>query len=369
MGQAVVGSRHPRSQLARYLVLALGAILLNACQSAAPPVVTSPAASASSASAAVQPTAPAPSPTPPPATKLTSAYAVFGANSLPLFVAKEAGFFEQEGLDVELVNLVTGTRIVAAVMSGEAPIGYGGDVAAARVAGSDIVMLMSIIPRWTYQLLAQPSIGSLQELRGKRLGVTNVVGVAAQAARYAVRSVGLTPGEDVTLQVSGGHPDRLAAMLSGELDAGLLELPHSTIGLKSGLRLLLDFRDVDYPVASNPVTASRAWIDQHEDVTRRYVRAIVEAIHFLKTRKADTLEIMQRVFNTDDLPVLEELYEQVARLVPEVPYPTAEALRNQIDVEVDENPGVRSVRLEDMYDDRFLRELEASGFVRQLYGR
>ncbi|MGH7513631.1 MAG: ABC transporter substrate-binding protein [Gemmatimonadales bacterium] len=352
-------------------------MLLTACQVAAPQGNPSPAGSAApGAPAAASAPSPGvgaivapPSPSPPSVTKLTSGYAVFGTSSLPLFLAQEAGFFEQNGLDVELVSLVTGTRVVAAAVSGEAPISFGGEVAGARAAGADVVMLMSIVPRWTYLLLAQPSIGSLQELRGKRLGVTNVVGVAAQAARYAVSSAGLTPGEDVVLLATGGHPERLAALQTGELDAGLLQLPHSTMGLRSGLRLLLDFRSVDFEIANTPVIASQSWVNQHEDVTRRYVRATVEAIHFLKTRKVDTLEIMQRVFRSDDRVALEELYEEVARLVPELPYPTLPAIRNQVDVQAEETPAVRTVPVEEMYDDRFLRELEATGFVQRLYGR
>jgi ABC-type nitrate/sulfonate/bicarbonate transport system substrate-binding protein len=149
----------------------------------------------------------------------------------------------------------------------------------------------------------------------------------------------------------------------------MLQLPFSGVAVRSGMQLLLDYRKLDYPIVTGSMTASSGWVAQNEEVARRYVRSLVEAIHYLRSRRAESVAIMRKVFQLDDAAVLDDLYDEALQIIPPLPYPTRDALQNMLTAQAEDTPAVAGVTIDELYDDRFLRELEAEGIMQRLYGQ
>src|SRR3954468_7196061 len=193
-----------------------GALLLASCSAAASPAPA--VAPKPNASLVAQPTAAATGTAP--LTHLRVGYAAPSANFTPLYVAMEAGLFEKYGLAVEPI-LLTGTMGPQALVAGEIPLmAIGGTVVAPPVAeGADLVQISSSIHRLPSQIWAVPEIGSLEELRGKRLAITRPGTLTDFSARLALRQAGLKPAEDVILVTLNDVPSILTGLMADATDA------------------------------------------------------------------------------------------------------------------------------------------------------
>ena len=102
---------------------------------------------------------------------------------------------------------------------------------------------------------------------------------------------------------------------------------------------------------------------------RRYVRAYVEAIHYFKTRKEETMQIMRKYSRVEDRGVLEHTQTWFSQNMPEYPYPPVEGYQTVLQEMALTNPKAASLNVRDLVDARFVKELEDSGFVAGLSKR
>jgi NitT/TauT family transport system substrate-binding protein len=298
--------------------------------------------------------------------------AISGAN-LGLWVAKEAGLFEQYGLEVVDFPLVEGgTLAIQALVAGDIQIVSAGSsgVIAAVLGGSDIVMIAGSSNKFDFALMTVPEIQSAADLRGKRVGVSRFGSSSDFAARVALMHLGLDPDRDVTLIQAGGTGQRLAAMQSGALDAATEIDPALLTAQKLGFRILVDLAELGVPYEAGPMSTTRALIAQNPEIPRRFIRAYLAGIHRMKTDRAFGIETVRRYMHTDDPEVAAATWEHFAlRSIPEVPYLLDAALNTVLQELAPRDPRAANARPEQFYDNSFLQEAEASGFVRQLYGR
>src|SRR5262245_11194637 len=210
----------------RLAPVTIGLVLLLALACGAPTAATpspsAPATLAPSAAPAGQSVPGAPSPPLPTAMR-------FGlntptANITPLWVAHDEGLFLKHGIDVELVPIPGGERIVAAVMSGEIPKTALASSAllSATLGGADLVFLASWASLLRYSLFARPDIASVQDLRGKQVAITGRAGINRRAMELTLARNGLDPARDVTYIATGQSNDALVALLSGAVSATML---------------------------------------------------------------------------------------------------------------------------------------------------
>src|SRR5205814_163841 len=147
----------------------------------------------------------------------------------PLWVADDEGFFLKYGMDAELVQIPGGERIVAAVVSGDIPMTALASSAllAAGLSGADLAFLASWANQLRYGLYARPEIMSVQDLRGKQVGITGRAGINRRAMELALSQNGLDPARDVNYVAAGQSTETLTALLSGAIAATMLTPPGS----------------------------------------------------------------------------------------------------------------------------------------------
>ena len=302
--------------------------------------------------------------------KLRVAYAaITAAFGLP-WIAKEAGIFERHGLDVELVYIASGARAVQTLVGGSIDVAEIGGPAGvdARLAGADTVYIALPVTRVLVFTVAAPQIQRIEEMRGKTIGVTRIGTVTDFFTRVYLRQNNLVPDKDVMIRQAGGLPEIVAALKAGQVEGGTFGFPAVLHARAAGFRVLVDYNTAGYRYPLSSVIVTQRLLRTQESAVRRLLEAHIEAAHRFKTDANFAMSVVGKYTNTTDRSMLEETQRVYAAAFERVPYPDLEAMKLGITQVSETNPKVRGVDPREFVDGRLLREIEASGYVKRLYG-
>ena len=205
-------------------------------------------------------------------------------SNLPIWVAKDAGYFAQRGLNVEPVQIRGGSLIALAIITNDLPFsGVGAEsVVAARAAGGDVVLLACPVDADPVYLITRPEIKSAAELKGQASAVTRYGSSTHFYLRAALKYVGLNPDKDMTVLQLGAGPEMVAALETGRIAAAALTTHYAAPFLQRGWPVLVDLSTTDLVYPSSCVTSSRAFIRAEPKITDDFLKAYVAAIHLIK---------------------------------------------------------------------------------------
>ncbi|PYM41372.1 MAG: hypothetical protein DME12_12005 [Candidatus Rokuibacteriota bacterium] len=298
--------------------------------------------------------------------KIRAAYSAISGAMLPAWVAKEKALFAKHGLDVELSYIAAGPKLLGALLSGELQFGVLGHQGVdAAAAGAEIVYVASGLDHLVFYLFANPVIQRVEDLRGKRVGATRPNAVSDVAARTALRMHGLEPMRDATILYVGGIPEVLAAILAGGVDAGTISPPISVKARKAGLRQIADVSGT--PSIQSAVVTTKAFAARDPVATASFVRAWTEAIAVIHRDKPFTLKVIERYTRSDDPETVEETYRTMAPHFKRTPLPPVEVIQTYLRELGQQGERAKGLRVDDLVDARFVRQLEQSGFIAELY--
>ncbi len=302
--------------------------------------------------------------------KLRVAYAaITAAFSIP-WIAKEAGLYQRHGLDVELIYIASGPRAIQTLVAGGIDIvAFGGAAAIdARLAGADVVYVAIPVKRLIFFTVVAPQIKVVEDLRGKVVGATRIGTLTDYFTRVYLRQSGLVPDRDVTIRGTGGLPETLAALKAGQIQAGTFGFPAVLHAQAAGFRILVDYATLGYRYPLSTVAVTQSMIRSRESSVRSFLAAYVEGIHRFRTNPAFAMNVIGKYTQTTDRKMLEETYKVYAPAFERAPYPEPEDLKLAIDQVSELNPRARGADPRDFVDPRFIREIEAGGLVKRLYG-
>jgi ABC-type nitrate/sulfonate/bicarbonate transport system substrate-binding protein len=315
--------------------------------------------------------APAPAERPPALQKLNIAIVSPNPPFAIPWLAQETGIFARYGFDAEVPLVAGSPRVTQSLIAGDFDYAIPGATALmrARISGADTVILATSSNRVSaFKLMVHPrsGISSLPELRGRTVAVTQYGSDADSFLRILISRVGLT-SDDLTILQHGGSPQGAAALLSGNLDAAVIGGAAVGTAEQGGMTTLAVARDFNIPTAIGTIATTRRAIDRDRASVQRFIQAYVEAIHYYRTQRDPTIQILQKYMA--DLPLDEviALYEEAREDFQPLPVPSDEALQAGLDREIEANPEARDFQPSDFVDLSFLRELEQSGFVERLY--
>ena len=298
------------------------------------------------------------------------AYSSADASNVVWFTALDGGLYRKYGLDVELIFIQSSTMSVSTLVSGDIQIANssGGAVASAVVAGANLVMTACYINTLPYELVVQESVKSVEDLRGKNVGISRVGSASDVAARVLIKGLGLEPVKDVPIMQVGGPSERAAAFRTGKIVG--FPSPPGTIHLAKGMphRILISTADFqkrfDFPYICS--TTTKSYLASNRETMKKLTMALIEATHFLKTRKEETKKYIAKYTRQNNPQYLEASYMANVKLHERVPLVTREGTEVQIKEALGRKPGA-TLRVEDMVDDSIVRELEKSGFIDKVY--
>ena len=299
--------------------------------------------------------------------KLVAAYSSLSATQAVLWLAKEAGAFQRHALDVELVYIGTGTKMIQAIVGGDIKIGQVGGAAplAARLRGADVKIIAVAYNTLALSLMTQTDIRSMADLKGKRLGISRFGSNTDFGMRFLLRKHNIAE-RDVTFLQFGEAQAIFGALQSGAIHAGILSYPTTAAAIKKGFKELVDLSDTGIEFPNSNVVVTDRFLQNQSDLVRRFVMGYVEGIHRYKTDSLFTKRVMSKYLRVQDQQVLDETYRLFAPKIPRIPYPTVGGFRMALESLSDE-PRAKTVKPEEFYDDSILRNLERAGFFQQLY--
>ncbi len=305
-------------------------------------------------------------------TKLTVGYSAISINQLPAWVAQKTGIFARNGLGVQLVYFSGGTPALTALVSGYTAISQssGPETVNAHLAGSDVVFIAGGTVTLDWWLMSRSEIKSAEQLKGATLAISRFGSASDFVARFALQRIGLIPEKDVAIVQIGTTTDRLAAIAAGRVQATVLPPPTMFIALKNGLNLLADVSALGLAFQHTAPVTTRKFIRENPDIVRRYVKAHVEAVHRIKTDRETGIALMTKYLGqTKDRESTERSYDRYIseEQLPRKQYPTLEGIRTVLNFMAEKDPRAKLVKPEDLVDMRFIRELDQSGFIDNLY--
>ncbi len=303
-------------------------------------------------------------------TRLTVSYSADTPGQLSAWIAKETGIYSKNGLDVQLIR-ATGNIAMMALLSGEVGIGVmgGASVVASSLSGSDGVIMASGQVITDYVLVTLPKIKTAEQLKGGIHGVSSLSGSSISASRFALRKLGLDADKDVSIIVVGGTPDRFIALRTGRIQSTLLSPPTSIVAEKEGFNLLTDVGGLPFPY--NSIATTRRFIRENQETVRKYIKSHIEAVHRLKTDRETGIKVLTKYLGGGERDLMEKSYDvSVAdNILPRKQYPSLPAIKTVLDMLAERTPKARTAKPEDFVDTKFIKELDESGFIDNLYKR
>jgi ABC-type nitrate/sulfonate/bicarbonate transport system substrate-binding protein len=306
-------------------------------------------------------------------TKNVIAHAAVNARVLPLWTAKEQGFFSKYGVPSEMIFIRQAPTLVAALTSGDIQVGYTGGTAVlgAAAGGSDLKILAAFTNRVTYDVVARRGIKSPEELRGKIFGVQSIGGTVWMGAILALEHFGLDPNRDNISLIAAGDQSVLAqALMAGTIDVTVLDGVMSRTLRQNGYPILAELSKANIPISSVGIVAKESFIQNNAQTIENILKALIESEAFIfgPSNKSAALAILKRYLRIVDQEA-EEGYKDVINGLDRKPHANLAGLKNVQRLMKVRNPKVEKVKVEDLVDGRFMKKLDETGFIDEMYAR
>jgi len=209
--------------------------------------------------------------------------------SVPFYVATSKGFFREEGMDVEIIQ--ANPRLgVMALMNGDVSF-TGTFVSTVRgiLSGFPLKIVLVAFKKGVYYLIAHPSVKDIQDLKGKKLGVSSIRGADHLVAEELLKSKGFNPAQLQPVAL-GDTAVRLQSVLTGAVEVTALSPPHDLMAQRSGVKVLAGPPEIGMP-ASGMITSDRL-IKENPQFVRRGVRAILKANRLIEENRQETIRVL-----------------------------------------------------------------------------
>ena len=309
---------------------------------------------------------------------LNVSYASVTGSRIPLWIAKDAGLFEKYGLNVNLVIIAAGNAAIGALTGGDVEIlgAPGSTTMVSTVKGLPLAIFGTFGPS-AWKIAAHPSITTVEQLRGKTLGISRPGTTIDFAARRALQKLGFTPGKDVNILPTGlaESNKRIAVMLQGKMDATLVSPDNLYEAELRGwkLSILAELKELGIVTSASDLSAKRDFLMNQRQRARAFMMAYVEGIWYGKANKNAALASFRKHMRESDARRLEALHKNyVVDYLPTRPYPMEEAIQADIENLSPTVPEFRGKKVADFVDKSILADLEREGFFNQLaskYGK
>jgi ABC-type nitrate/sulfonate/bicarbonate transport system substrate-binding protein len=299
------------------------------------------------------------------ADKIRVAFSAISPTQGVLWVADMGGLFSKNGISAEMIY----TRAaIETLIAGEVQFGQmtGSLMFSARLQGADPVMLAGVQDILNDRLVVRPNINSVEDLKGKRVGVFRFGSASHLRMLNVLPRYGM--GErDITFLQVGDTPERLIALHGGSIDATLLAPPDHFEALRLGMKILLNLRDLNVPYQGTGLVTTQRLLGRNRDLARRFLKAFVEGIYLVRTNPTVSKRALAKYRQTKDEKQIEDAYLTLREIVKPKPYPSIDGFKTIIKDAIDRIPAAKTANPKDFIDTSLLEELDRSGYIDGLY--
>jgi NitT/TauT family transport system substrate-binding protein len=305
-----------------------------------------------------------------PLQKVTFVFSGFNERTSFVFVAKDMRFFEEQGLEAQIVQVRNAPVAVSAMASNEAQFyttSATGSALGSMAGGLDLVFVAGIINKLDGDFVVAPKITAPADLRGKTLGVQSLGGGIWTFSMLALEHWGLSPERDkIQFRILGDQSVITQSLISGTVDASYLGYSFSKLVQRHGFRVLADLAKVDIPFQGIGIAARKSFLEQSPDVAERTLRAVARSIAYYQNpaNRQNVVAILTKWLRLERSEDAVAGYEAVRSLYSRRIVPTVDGVRNTLRILERVDPKFAKLKAENLVDDRILRKLDKEGFFK-----
>jgi NitT/TauT family transport system substrate-binding protein len=248
---------------------------------------------------------------------------------LSLWVGKDGGYFDEQGLDVRMLLIRGGSLAVQLLVTGQSPVGLIGGTSAAYAylqGNKDVVVVSRLQNVMAYTLGAKPEIHKPEDIKGKKLAVSRFGSTSDFVAEYALKHLGLKKS-DVTMIQIGLESDRLLAMQRGDISLSVFSPIITPVVKKAGMRILLDLEELKVPYLLTGHGTTRSFLEKNRSVAVRFMRASILAIKRIKNDRSFAERVLAKYVRTSDEEAVRTALEHQIKILPDIPYPLEDGIK------------------------------------------
>ena len=285
----------------------------------------------------------------------------FGGSTSYFWVAYRSGSFEKHGLRLQPIFIRGGVLGVQALLAKNVVVllqGASAVVSAWAQGAKDLKYIGAVGNKLDYILTANKAIRSPADLKGKRVGVSQIGSSSDFIARYALRQIGLNPEKDVIIIAIGAAGERWTALASGQIDASIFQPPLTQLARKTGLTVFVDLAKVDFEYTISGIVTTASFIRAEPETVMNFMRGLADGMDFYRDErnKEKTLRFLGEYFRTNSQEDLEGTRRAYSEVTPGLPLISAKAIENVI--VNDRNLSGLGVKADEILDLSFLQKLE-----------
>jgi len=297
------------------------------------------------------------------------AYSMLSKETVTAWVAEEQGFFKKHGIAINMVLIQTGTTLIQALVGGDVDVGFTAPpaVVSAMAGGVDLKIILGQANNLNFIIAAQPEIKRVQELAGKKVGVSRTGSSTWIGLMMALEHYRLDPAkEKITIVNAGTDPARFVALTTRALDASIINPGFAPQLTALGFSIVTRLNELGVPYTQGSLVTTRRYIQNQRERTQRLVHAWVEAMQYCTDPKNrdHLLTLIAAKLKLRDTKEAVGHYQEMLDTYERKPYPSKEGLQNVIRFLALGNPKVADVSAEQLADNSFVAELEARGLFK-----
>jgi ABC-type nitrate/sulfonate/bicarbonate transport system substrate-binding protein len=300
------------------------------------------------------------------AQEIAISYPGLTGESASLWMAKEGGFFKENGIDAKLVYMEGGRLSIQSLLSGSTQFMAGDAVSAltAVAGGADVVLIASAKNILPYVFAVSKDVKRFQDLKNKIIGVSQIGGRAGEIARMVIKNSGLDPDKDVHYLAVGGTMSRLAALSGGRVQAAPISRGVVSLAEEKGLKVL----EVEpIPLIIDALWTSRKYADDNPNVIYRAVKAYIAGIAAILKDKQKTIDVLRKYMRTADVKALQASYDVYVQGLDKVPIPSDQAIQNTLDITYRIAPKLSGIDLKRHLYFAPIQKLKEEGYIDRVY--
>jgi ABC-type nitrate/sulfonate/bicarbonate transport system substrate-binding protein len=304
------------------------------------------------------------------AERIRIGYSSISGSYIGIWVGHDAGLFVKEGLDDQMILIPSGSQLAQVTVAGEVEIGAmnGSSAMAAALQGADVKIIGNTTNKMIFSIYARPDIKTVEQLKGKKIGISRFGSSTDISARYALKKHGLDPAKDVMIVQMGAMSSIMGGLQGGAIEAGLVSPPTLFAVEKMGFKEILSITDMDLPFPNPSLVVQGGIIRNRPDTINRFMRAYARGIARARGDRELTYKSLAKYTKIDDPVVLGKAYDlYVGKVLEKAPYINMPGMKNALDDLATTMPAAKGARPEQFIDAHFLDTLEKSGLLKELY--
>src|SRR5215472_14127361 len=299
--------------------------------------------------------------------KLSLVFADFSERASLLFVAKDQHFFEEQGVDMDIVQVRNGPLAIAAIAAGEGQfysVSATGASLGAMAGGLDLVFIAGFINRLDGYFAVSTKVRAPEDLKGKTIGVQSIGGGIWMFTQILLDHWGLNAERDkIQIRAIGDDSVLAQAVMTGVIDGAVLGYTYSRVIAQKGGRIMVELPTLNIKYQGTGLVARRGFIDSSPDAVEKTLRALIRANRFIqdKGNHSAIIRSLRKWLRLAPADSGEDLYNRIRLLYDRSVIPTKEGIQSALHLLAKADPKFAKLKADDVVDDRIARKLEREG--------